>query len=257
MATEPLASSAPADEPIRLSKRVAADFGCSRSEAERYIEGGFVRVDDVMVDMPQFRVGSQTVTLSKEASLKPLAAVTLIYHKPVGAPLAAESNAASALSQAITAANRAADDRAGIKFSQRHLQRLSQPCPLAAEAGGLVVLTQDGRIVRKLTEDARTIEQEIIVEVKNGQAALSARDLKRLNHGLSFMDKPLAPCKVSWQNENRLRFAIKDPAPGQIDDMCLQVGLTVLGIRRIRIGRLSMAQLPVGQWRYLGDHERF
>jgi len=33
--------------------------------------------------------------------------------------------------------------------------------------------------------------------------------------------------------------------------------LTVVGLKRVRIGRVKLGQLPVGQWRYLGRDERF
>jgi 23S rRNA pseudouridine2604 synthase len=39
--------------------------------------------------------------------------------------------------------------------------------------------------------------------------------------------------------------------------MCGKVGLAVQAIRRIRIGRVPMAALPAGEWRYLLDYERF
>ena len=45
------------NEPVRLAKRVAALVPCSRREAELYIEGGWVRVDGIVVEEPQFRVG--------------------------------------------------------------------------------------------------------------------------------------------------------------------------------------------------------
>jgi 23S rRNA pseudouridine2604 synthase len=45
--------------------------------------------------------------------------------------------------------------------------------------------------------------------------------------------------------------------PGQIAHMCKSVGLQVLALKRLRIGRVSMAKLPPGQWRYLMPHERF
>ena len=43
----------------------------------------------------------------------------------------------------------------------------------------------------------------------------------------------------------------------QIRRMCEQVGLKVMGLKRIRIGSVLLGQLPAGQWRYLGEHERF
>jgi 23S rRNA pseudouridine2604 synthase len=121
-------------------------------------------------------------------------------------------------------------------------------------ASGLTVFTQDYRVTRKLTDDAATIEQEYVVEVAG---ELSADGLKLLNHGLPFNGKPLPPIKVSWQNETRLRFALKGIRPGQIVHMCKCVGLQVLSMKRLRIGRVSMAKLPPGQWRYLMPYERF
>ena len=260
---EPPQAVTPADPdggPIRLSKRIAALVGCSRSEAERYIEGGWVSVDGKVIEVPMEKVrAAQTVTLAADASLAPLPSITLLYHKPAGQTFGADNqhSIASIVQREITAANCAEPEHAQTAMLNRHLARLVLPCPIEPLISGLVVLTQDGRIARKLIEDAKLIEQEIIVEIKEGQAALSASALKRLNFGLAFQGKPLPPCKVSWQNETRLRFAIKGPKPGQIVDMCAAVGLTVVGMKRIRIGRLSMAGLPVGQWRYLADQEKF
>jgi len=44
---------------------------------------------------------------------------------------------------------------------------------------------------------------------------------------------------------------------GQLRDMCKQVGLDVVAIRRLRIGKVSLAKMPVGQWRYLPVGDRF
>jgi len=66
--------------------------------------------------------------------------------------------------------------------------------------------TQDWRVARKLNDDAATVEQEYVVEVAG---ELPADGLKLLNHGLKFNGRALPPIKVSWQNETRLRFALK------------------------------------------------
>ena len=63
--------------------------------------------------------------------------------------------------------------------------------------------------------------------------------------------------QVSWQNETRLRFALKTPAPGFIEYACDAAGLELRALRRIRIGRLPLAGLPAGQWRARLDYERF
>lgn len=81
--------------------------------------------------------------------------------------------------------------------------------------------------------------------------------MARLAHGLVYQQRSLPPCKVSWQSEDRLRFAIKHVQPGQLRDMCGQVGLEVVSIRRLRVGRVPLGKLAIGEWRYLPAGERF
>jgi len=146
------------------------------------------------------------------------------------------------------------DDPSGVRLLERHFHRLVPLMPLDTDASGLMVLTQDGRVRRQLTEDRDEIEQEFVVEV-SGQIA--PYGLFKLSHGLQYRGRPLRPCKVSWQNEIRLRFALKGVQEGQLRDMCSQVGLDVVAIRRIRIGKVPLAKMPVGAWRYLPAGERF
>lgn len=235
-------------DPVRLSKRLAELLPCSRREAELYIEGGWVSVDGQAVEEPQFKVQpGQDVVLLPGARAESQPPLTLILHKPAGVSV----EQAQAL---LGAATRSADDASGQRLLKRHLQRLSTPLALESSASGLLVMTQNWGVIRKLTDDFSKIEQEYIVEV---DGSLSEEQLKRLQFGLSYRGRPLTPCKVSWQSETRLRCALKAPQPGQLQHMCQAVGLQVQGIRRIRIGRLAMAKLPAGQWRYLGAHERF
>lgn len=234
-------------EPVRLAKRVAALLSCSRREAELYVEGGWVRVDGVVVEEPQHRVTNERVELDPGATLAALEPITLLLHKPP------DVSGDAALRLLVPAA-RAADDPSGIRIVRRHFAQLAPLLPLPDPASGLAVFSQDPRIVRKLTEDAATIEQELIAQVE-GQ--IRPDGLALLGHGLVFEGKPLPPIKVSWQNETRLRFALKGIAPALVPGMCEQVGLRVVALKRIRIGRLPMAGLPRGQWRYLQPGERF
>ena len=234
---------------IRLAKHVAQMLGCSRREAELYIEGGWVSVDGQVVEEPQFRVADQSVLLHPDASLQQAEPVTLLWHKPAGQ----DASLAAAL-PLLNADTHAADDAAGIHLLRRHFAHQTAPTPLETSASGLVVFTQDERIARKLVQDAALIEHEIIVEISG---EIAPNGLKLLNHGLTINGRVLPPIKVSWQNETRLRFAIKAMQPNQIAQMCARVGLSVVGIKRIRIGRIPMSKLAPGQWRYLPAGERF
>ncbi len=246
-------------EPVRLAKRLAEMLSCSRREAEQYIEGGWVRVDGVVVEEPQFRVLAQTIEVDANASLLALAPVTLLLHKPAGyeAGLQGSSGAAASAVSLLDVPHHSQDDNADLRPLKKHFNGQTLATPLASAASGLVVFTQDWRIARKLSEDASVMEHEVIVEVTGALVAGGLARLNRIEHGFTFNGALLPPAKVSWQNETRLRFALKGERPGQIAYMCEAVGLTVQGMKRIRVGRVPMSSLPVGQWRYLLPTERF
>lgn len=235
--------------PVRLAKRITELVPCSRREAELYITGGWVMVDGQVVEEPQFMVQQHNIELHPEASLVAVEPVTILFHQP----LAIGMNTISA-QPLIRADTRATDDLSGVQMLKQHFLRLTPGIPLEPNASGLLAFTQDWRVTRKLVDDAATVEQEYIVEVAG---ELIPHGLKRLNHGLTFNGRPLPQIKVSWQNETRLRFALKGVQPGQIAHMCQHVGLAVVTMKRIRIGRVSMAKLQAGQWRYLMPLERF
>ena len=90
-----------------------------------------------------------------------------------------------------------------------------------------------------------------------GPGRLPDEAMARLRHGLELDGRPLRPARVSWQNEDQLRFVLREGRKRQIRRMCELVGLEVLGLKRVRIGSVVLGQLPVGQWRYLAPHERF
>ena len=236
-----------ADEPRRLSKVVAALVPCSRREAEQYIAEGWVRVDGRVVQEPQFRVAGEQVEIDRKARLQDAGPVTLLLHKTAGIDMAA----ALAL---LGPATHWPGEASGLRFIANHLRGLIEPSPLPEDAAGLCVFTQDRGIVRRLQEDARGIEQELVAEVAG---SIAPGGLARLCGGLVFEGRPLPPARVSWQSETRLRIATKDLPPARVAWMCSEVGLRLMSLKRIRIGRVAMAGLPPGQWRYLAATERF
>jgi 23S rRNA pseudouridine2604 synthase len=239
---------------IRLAKRVAELVPCSRAEAERYIAGAGVTVDGVVVEDPATRVlASAQVVLLPGASAEAAPPVTILLHKVAGMNSGVGARGDSALAS-LSAANLVVGGHGQPRFLKRHLAQLTLCTPLETDASGLLVYTQDFRIVRKLHDDGERVEHEFVVDVGG---AIAANGLALLNHGLTFSGKPVNPMKVSWQSEGRLRFAAKGMRPGQIEHMCAAVGLTVTDIKRLRVGRMSMGGLPAGQWRYLTEYERF
>ena len=238
-------------EPVRLAKQLATLVQCSRREAELYIAGGWVRVDGEVVEEPQFKLTTQRVELDPDAELAPALPATLVWHKPAGVDLGADGRACAPL---ITVATRAQDDYSGVRPLKRHFAHLSSAVALEADAGGMVVFTQDRGLARKFADDGDRFEHEYVVEIA-GEPGGDVLTLIQRAHGI---DKQ-APTsiKASWQSEARLRIAIKSVLPGQIRLLCEAAGLRVTAIKRLRVGRISMAKLNPGEWRYLAAHERF
>ena len=243
-------------ESVRLAKRLAEQEQCSRREAELHITAGNVQVDGKVVQLPETRVRpEQQVTLRSGAQPEAVPPVTLLMHKPAGytqgRPYGRVRSAHSLLGEASMAQ---VDTPMPLLVLAQHFKTLESFLPLPLPASGLIVYTQDKRVARKLGEEGMWLEQECIVGVE-GQ--IHEDGLELMKAGLPIGKRQLPPCRVSWQNENHLRFALKGIAPDEIDAMCTEVGLRVVSLRRLRIGRLSLAKVPEGQWRYLMPWERF
>lgn len=260
----------PALEGERLAKRVAHLLGCSRSEAEQYIEGGFVRVDGLVVEDPPFRVQQQTVTVDADASLLSLSAVTLVLNKPPGwldglsdAPIPSphykgKKPKVHTARELLLPAHRSPQDPAGTRVLKRHFNALEASVGLETGASGLVVFTQDWRTQRKLTEDLGVMEHELIAEV---QGEILPESLLPIERALRDERNRLPHAKVSVGSSgpqgSKLRLAVKGAHPGLAAHLCEIAGLNLVGLRRIRLGRVGLGEVAPGQWRYLGAHERF
>jgi 23S rRNA pseudouridine2604 synthase len=242
-------------EKIRLSKLMSEQGLCSRREADSYIERGWVLVDGVAVTELGTRIlPTQTITLASAAQDRQQARVTVLLHKPVGYVSGQpEKNYKPAITL-VTAQTHCADDRSKLRFGAQHLRGLAPAGRLDIDSTGLLVLTQDGRIAKQLIGENSRIEKEYLVRVTG---RLAADGLALLQHGLTLDGEALRPAQVSWQNRDQLRFVLRQGKKRQIRRMCELVGLTVTGLKRVRIGKIMLGDLPLGQWRYLRDDERF
>ena len=234
-------------EPIRLSKRVIELFGCSRREADAYIEGGWISVNGKVIEAPQHKVTDETIERHPEASIESAQVVSLLLNAP------ARANH-DQLIQNLTPDTHWSEDPHSMRILYGHFKRQEQSLPLQYGASGLVVLSQDWRAQRKLREDGAKLEQEYVLEVSG---ELSDSIFERLKKGLLHKGRSFAPCKASWQSEQRLRLVVKNPADNFIVDLCRALNLELKSFKRIRIGGVPMSKLPAGQWRYLGAKERF
>jgi len=238
----------------RLSKRMGELGLCSRREADQWIANGWVRVDGQVATLGT-RVSPQArIEVDPAARVHQDSQVTILLHKPVGYVSGQAEDGYEPAVVLVTPGNRWSADPSPIQFRVDHLRGLAPAGRLDIDSTGLLVLTQDGRIARQLIGQDSKVEKEYLVRV---EGALPGEGLRRLQHGLSLDGVRLRPAQVSWQNENQLRFVLREGRKRQIRRMCEQVGLLVTGLKRVRSGKVLLGGLPPGKWRYLRPDEGF
>ncbi|MFT7228735.1 MAG: 23S rRNA pseudouridine2604 synthase [Methylophilaceae bacterium] len=244
----------------RLSK-LMADIGlCSRREADDWIVNGWVKVDGKIIDVLGSRVNPDAeIVVSAYAMEHQSESVTILLHKPVGHVSGQAEDGYQPAIVLVHPDNEWIEDPDLNEVNEKEFQRgflhgLAPAGRLDIDSTGLLVLTQDGRVARRLIGQDTSVEKEYLVRV---EGELSDKDLESLNHGLHLDGEELKPAKVSWQNEDQLRFVLREGKKRQIRRMCEMVGLHVVGLKRVRIGSVNLGKLPVGMWRYLRDNESF
>ncbi|MDR2172741.1 MAG: rRNA pseudouridine synthase [Burkholderiales bacterium] len=240
-------------EGVRVSKLLSSRGLCSRREADEYIERGWVRVNGQRVALGARAQPDDDITLSPQAKTQQARRVTILLHKPGGYVSGQPEPGCQPAIVLIKPENHFQQDN-DPPFSATHLRHLAPAGRLDIESTGLLVLTQDGRVARDLIGETSSIEKEYLVRV---EGVLSDENLALLNHGMSLDGEVLKPAKVEWLNDDQLRFVLREGKKRQIRRMCEAVGLTVTGLKRVRIGRVRLGDLPLGQWRYLRDDESF
>ncbi len=246
-------------EPLRLSKRMSELGLCSRREADDWIAKGWVKVDgQVIAELGSKVLPHQKITIERQAQAEQSRRVTVLINKPIGFVSGQAEDGYKPAVTLVRPENRWAEDKQALQFSAAQLKSLVPAGRLDIDSTGLLILTQDGRIAKTLIGEDTSVEKEYLVRVKYTKGAkLPDHELKRLNHGLSLDGKALLPAKVRWQNEDQLCFILREGKKRQIRRMCEMVGLQVLALKRVRIGRVKLGNLPVGQWRYLAADEQF
>jgi len=242
-------------EKIRLSKRMSELGLCSRREADVYIAKGWVEVDGETVSELGSKVyPTQHITLRTAAQNTQEQRVTILINKPVGYVSGQAEHGYKPASALLDESSHWAEDESPTKFHRSQFLGLAPAGRLDIDSQGLLILTQDGRVAKHLIGEDSKVDKEYLVRVKG---KLGDSGLALLCQGLKLDGEYLKPAKVTWQNEDQLRFVLREGKKRQIRRMCELVGLTVTGLKRIRIGKIKLGNLPLGQWRYLGENEQF
>jgi 23S rRNA pseudouridine2604 synthase len=267
-APAPTQAAAPREDDgrMRLSKLMSEKGLASRREADEWIEQGWVRVDGQVVAELGSRVfPDQVITIDPLARSQQAQQVTIVIHKPIGYVSGQAEDGYEPAVVLITPENRWVDDKLPIQLTRGHLRHLAPAGRLDIDSTGMLVLTQDGRVAKALIGEDSGVEKEYLVrveamddpEAENVSAVVPPEAIEALRFGLELDGRQLKPAQVSWQNEQQLRFVLREGRKRQIRRMCELVGLKVTGLKRVRMGRITLGKLPLGQWRFLRPDERF
>lgn len=245
-----------------------ADQGlCSRREADDWIARGWVFVNGEPATVGQRVQADDAVHIDKMAYTVQQQQVTILLHKPVGYVSGQPEDGHQSAATLIGSHSRWHGDKSPMRFLPRQLRGLAPAGRLDIDSTGLLVLTQNGRVARHLIGAHSTVDKEYLVRVvyhaphgevrEQVQAVFPADKLQLLRHGLELDGQALQPAQVDWQNPEQLRFVLREGKKRQIRRMCEAVGLQVVGLKRVRIGKIVLGDLPQGQWRFLREDENF
>lgn len=237
-------------EPQRVNRWLAQNGVCSRREAEALIAAGRVSIDGLPVTDAGHKISpGETLTVADPAAGAADAPLTVVLHKPVGV-VSGQPDPGQV--PAIRLLTREALVGESPVIPDRHT-RLAPVGRLDRDSRGLLILSEDGVVAKAVIGPASTLEKEYRVAVL-GQ--ITEARLALLREGLELDGRRLRRAEVSVIGDGRLRFVLREGRNRQIRRMCDLVQLKVVDLFRVRIGPLSLGDLPERRWRVLTPAER-
>lgn len=250
----------------RLSKYLSQKGICSRREADNWITQCWITIDGKTASLGQRIYSKQKINISPSAFVKQKKALTFLLNKPIGYVSGQPEDGYPHAMSLLIFKNQYHDHhhrRYILRKETISLRGLAPAGRLDIDSTGLLIFTQDGRLAKHLIGKDSDIEKEYLVRVTTNPKTDNIPDfspthvIEKLQHGLFLDGIPLKPAKVQWKDNHQLRIILTEGRKRQIRRMCDQVGLKVLSLKRIRIGKICLNRLPVGKWRFLKNDETF
>lgn len=239
---------------VRLSKVMSERGICSRREADRYIEQGLVQVDGAIVSTLGTKVHVDAdIVLLPEAQSSQGKKMTILLNKPLGYLSVHAENGYPAARELLTPDGYYGDPKIKSPIVDG-LDLLGVAGRLDINSKGLLVFSENGVIIKQIIGPESRMEKEYLVRIAG---EVTSDIVQRLCSGLSLDGKKLKRAVVDRLQPQVLRFVLREGKKRQIRRMCELVDLKVTSIKRVRIGKVMLGNLPIGRWRYLRDEESF
>ena len=223
---------------MRLQVFLSKAGVCSRRSAVDIIRSGKARVNNRKILEPSFKINpaKDIVFLSgKKILLKEK--VYIMMNKPKGVTTTKKDRFAK---------------RTVMDLLPRRLSHLNPVGRLDKDTTGLLLLTNDGELINRLTHPRYNIE-------KLYEARLNARlkddDRVVLERGLDLDGEHTAPCRIQLREKSNLEIVLHEGKKRQIRRIFSKMGYKVLDLKRSKEGSLAVAGLGEGRWRALTEKE--
>jgi 23S rRNA pseudouridine2605 synthase len=222
---------------MRIQKYLSEQGICSRREAEVLIKRGLVSVNGTVIREMGVRIdpAKDTVVVLPQAKREIAAKATVVLYKPRG-----------------YASTRAKSEGKTIYDLFPQFAKLDIIGRLDKASEGLLMLSDDGVIARAVTGAHHGMEKEYTVSVRE---ETNAGRLKSLEPGIELEDGPTLPCRTQLVDKHTFRIVLHEGRKHQIRRMCEYLHLTVVQLKRIRIGPIMLTGLKSGEFRQLTPQE--
>ncbi len=222
----------PITYPIRINKYLAEKKYSTRVGADELIKKGLVRINGrtaVLGDKIQ-NPSDMVEVLSLQKSYSYYA-----YNKPVG----------------IVTTSPQKDEQAILDIT-RFPKKVFPLGRLDKDSHGLILLTDDGRITKRLLEPQFDHEKEYYIRVDK---PVAPDFLKKLERGVVIDGYKTKPCTAHKLGADSFTIILTEGKNRQIRKMCQELGRTVLDLRRVRIMNIQIGTLPEGAFREIEGKE--
>ncbi|OZA72794.1 MAG: pseudouridylate synthase, partial [Caulobacter sp. 39-67-4] len=124
---------------------------------------------------------------------------------------------------------------------------------LDKDSRGLLLLSEDGVVAKAVIGPQSDLEKEYRVAV---MGEITEEKLELLRFGLELDGRELRPAKVEMISDQRFSIVLQEGRNRQIRRMCELVELKVVDLFRVRVGTLTLDDMPEGYWRHITPQER-
>lgn len=222
-------------ESCRINKYISNNTGLSRRKGEDVIRAGLVKVDGIVCLNPAHKVCvTNKVTISNNLIKKCTSHVTYIFNKPKG----------------VVCSNKRQGSETIVKDFFKDIKKILTVGRLDKDVHGLLIVTTNHQLVHEISHPSKNIQKEYIVETDR---EIDSNDLKNLSSVIVIDNKKIKPIKVQKLKKNVSSIIVIDGKNHEIKEIYRKANLTILDLKRIRIGGLNIGKLKPGEKKIINE----